>query len=360
MRNGSVHVDGRLDEQAWDQTLPIVDFIQKEPTEGVPPSQQMEVRVVYDDNAVYIGARMYNRDGLPIQAPLGRRDVVKDQAEYLMISLDTYLDRRTAYAFGVSATGVRLDRYYPQDDEVNFDEGFDPVWQAKTAVGERDWTAELWIPFSQLRFNNQTKQVWGLNIERSTPARNELDYWVAVPRTEKGWASHFGDLGGIEGIKPPKRIELMPFTVGGSTINSNRDPRNPFDDGKNLKNHSGADLKMGLGPNLTLQATVNPDFGQVDADPAEVNLTTQETLFTEKRPFFAEDARFLTTSLGRENFYYSRRIGAPPTVPVSGDFVSYPRENTILAAAKLTVVLRQARHLVFSERSRMRNSHALR
>jgi len=334
--NGSVHVDGHLDEQAWDQALPIVDFIQKEPTEGVPPLDQMEVRVVYDDNAVYIGARMFNHDGLPIQAPLGRRDIVKDQAEYLMVSLDTYLDRRTAYAFGVSATGVRLDRYYPADDETNFDEGFDPVWQARTAIGESDWTAELWIPFSQLRFNNQAKQVWGFNIERSTPSRNELDYWVAVPRTEKGWASHFGDLIGIEGIKPPKRIELMPFTVASSTINSNRDPRNPFDDGKNLKNHTGADMKMGIGPNLTLQATVNPDFGQVDADPAEVNLTTQETLFTEKRPFFAEDARFLTTSLARENFYYSRRIGAAPTVPVTGDFVSYPRENTILAAAKLT------------------------
>jgi hypothetical protein len=194
----------------------------------------------------------------------------------------------------------------------------------------------LWIPFSQLRFNNQPSQVWGLNIERSTPARNELDYWVAVPRTEKGWASRFGDLIGIEGIRPPKRIEIMPFTVGGSTFNSNRDPRNPFDDGKNLRNHSGVDVKMGLGPNLTLQATVNPDFGQVDADPAEVNLTTQETVLSERRPFFAEDARFLTTSLAGNNFYYSRRIGAAPNVPVTGDFLAYPRENTILAAAKLT------------------------
>jgi hypothetical protein len=334
--SGSVRVDGRLDEQAWDQALPIIDFIQKEPIEGASPSEQMEVRVVYDNNAVYIGARMHNRSRIPIQAPLGRRDVVKDTAEYFMVSLDTYHDRRTAYAFGVSATGVRLDRYYPQDDEDSFDEGFDPVWQAKTSMGETDWTAELWIPFSQLRFNNETEQVWGLNIERSTPARNETDYWVAVPRTQKGWASRFGDLVGIEGVEPPKRIELMPFTVGGSTINSNRDPRNPFDDGKNLKNHTGADLKMGLGPNLTLQATVNPDFGQVDADPAEVNLTVMESAFAERRPFFAEDARFLTTSLAANNFYYSRRIGAAPTVPVTGTFVDYPRTSTILGAAKLT------------------------
>ena len=333
---GAVRIDGRLDDQAWDQALPITDFIQKEPNEGAASSEQMEVRVVYDNNAVYIGARMYNRQQAPIQAPLGRRDVVKDQAEFLMVSLDTYLDRRTAYAFGVTATGVRLDRYYPQDDETNFDEGFDPVWQAKTSIGETDWTAELWIPFSQLRFVDKTQQVWGLNIERSTPATNELDYWVPVPRTHKFWASRFGDLVGIDGIKPPKRIEVVPFTVAGSTINSNRDPRNPFDNGKNLQSHTGADLKMGLGPNLTLQATVNPDFGQVDADPAEVNLTTQETAFAEKRPFFAEDARFLTTSLAANNFFYSRRIGAAPTVPVTGDFLDYPRTTTILAAGKLT------------------------
>ena len=332
---GSVRIDGRLDDPAWDKAVPIVDFIQKEPNEGAVPAEQMEVRVIYDNNAVYIGARMYNRKHTPIQAPLGRRDVVKDQAEYLLVSFDTFHDRRTAYAFGVTATGVRIDRYYPQDDEATFDEGFNPVWQARTDIEDDDWTAELWIPFSQLRFNGEKEQVWGLNIQRSTPNSNEMDYWTPVPRTEKGWASRFGDLLGIEGIRPTRRIEIVPFVAGASTVNGNRDPRNPFDNGRNLKSHTGADLKMGMGPNLTLQATVNPDFGQVEADPAEVNLTTTETNFAEKRPFFEEDARFLNTSLVG-NFFYSRRIGAAPIAPVTADFVDYPKTSTILSAAKVT------------------------
>jgi len=199
---GSVRIDGVLDDQAWDQAVAITDFIQKEPNEGAAPTEDMEVRIVYDNNAVYVGARMHNRRHSPIQAPMGRRDAVKDQAEYLLVSLDTFHDRRTAYAFGVTANGVRLDRYYPQDDENNFDEGYDPVWQAKTRTEDQGWTAELWIPFSQLRFNRLAEQIWGLNIQRFTPTINEMDYWVAVPRTQKGWASRFGDLLGIDGVEP--------------------------------------------------------------------------------------------------------------------------------------------------------------
>jgi len=193
----------------------------------------------------------------------------------------------------------------------------------------------LWIPFSQLRFNEQAEQVWGLNVQRSTPTINEMDYWIPVSRTEKGWASHFGDLLGIEGIRPSKRIEALPYVSGATTMNGNRDRGNPFDDGHNLTHHTGLDLKMGIGPNLTLDTTVNPDFGQVDADPAEVNLTNFESFFTEKRPFFIEGYNLLSTSQ-INNFLNSRRIGAPPSVAVSGDYVDYPRSSTILTAAKLT------------------------
>jgi uncharacterized protein DUF5916 len=333
--DGPIRVDGVLDDHAWERAVPISDFIQKEPQENAPPTEDMEVRFVYDDSAIYIGARMFKKNEAAIQAPLGRRDAVKDQAEYLLVSLDTFHDHRTAYAFGVTATGVRIDRYYPQDDETVFDESYDPVWQAKTNIQDDGWTAELWIPFSQLRFNEQPEQIWGLNIQRSTPNTNEMDYWEPVPRTVKAWASRFGDLGGIEGIRPSKRIEVMPFTAGSALLNGNRDRSNPFDDGRNLKNHTGADLKMGLGPDLTLEATVNPDFGQVEADAAEVNLTALETFFPEKRPFFIEGSRLLNTSLAN-NFFNSRRIGAPPTAPVSADYVDYPQTNTILTAAKLT------------------------
>jgi hypothetical protein len=332
--DGSIRLDGNLDDLAWTQATPITDFVQKEPTEGAPPSEEMDVRIVYDDDAVYIGARMSNREGVPIQSPLGRRDAV-DQAEYVLVHLDTFRDRRTAYAFGVTASGVRIDRYYPQDSENDFDEGFDPVWEARTNIGEEAWTAELWIPFSQLRFNDQEEQIWGLNLQRFIPTFNEMDYWVAVPRTQRVWASSFGDLGGIEGIAPSSRIEVLPYVAGSSRVNGNRDRSNPFDDGRNLGSRTGADLKVGIGPNLTLEATVNPDFGQIEADPAEVNLTAFETFFAEKRPFFLEGAQMLNTRL-ETNFFYSRRIGAVPTVSVAGDFVDYPKASTILGAAKLT------------------------
>jgi hypothetical protein len=249
--------------------------------------------------------------------------------------LDTFYDRRTAYAFGVTASGVRIDRYYPQDNENDFDEGFDPVWEARTNIGDETWTAELWIPFSQLRFNDQDEQTWGLNLQRFTPTLNEMDYWVAVPRTQRVWASSFGDLRGIEDVRPSARIEVLPYVASSSTVNGNRDRGNPFDDGKNLGGRTGVDLKMGIGPNLTLEATVNPDFGQIEADPAEVNLSAFETFFAEKRPFFLEGAQMLNTSL-ETNFFYSRRIGAVPSVPVAGDYVDYPKASTILGAAKLT------------------------
>ena len=210
-----------------------------------------------------------------------------------------------------------------------------PSGRPEPILKTTDGRLELWIPFSQLRFNEQTEQIWGLNVQRFTPTINEMDYWEPVPRTEKAWASRFGDLRGIEGIRPSKRIEVLPFTAGSALVNGNRDLTNPFDDGRNLKNHTGVDLKMGLGPNLTLEATVNPDFGQVEADPAEVNLSALETFFPEKRPFFLEDSRLLNTSLAN-NFFNSRRIGAPPTAPVSADYVDYPQTSTILTAAKLT------------------------
>jgi hypothetical protein len=333
--DGTVQIDGRLDEEAWDQAVAITDFVQKEPVEGAPPSEPTEVRIVYDNSAVYIGARMHDRGHAGIQAPLGRRDDIEDQAEYLLVSLDTFQDRLTAYAFGVSATGVRMDRQYRQDNETNLDEGFDPVWEARTTIDAEGWTAELWIPFSQLRFNERPEHVWGMNIQRSTPTLNEMDYWVPVPRTERGWASRFGDLRGIQGVRPTRRIEVLPYIAGGSTINGNRSPGNPFDDGRNLTSRVGVDLKMGLGPSLTLEATVNPDFGQVEADPAEVNLSAFETFFAEKRPFFTEGANLLNLAQAN-NFFYSRRIGASPTVSLSGDYVDYPSTSTILASAKLT------------------------
>ena len=330
----AIQLDGQLSEPEWGTATAITDFVQKEPIEGAAPTERMEVRFVYEGDALYVGARMYSSDPSAIQAPLGGRDQTGDVAEHILISLDTFLDRRTAYTFGVTASGARLDRFHPSDQEDQTDEGFNPVWRARTNVDDQGWTAELWIPFTQLRFNDQRTQVWGLNIKRFTPTLEEEDYWVVVPRTERAWASRFGNLHGIEGVRPSRRVEMLPFVVGSSTMNANRDPANPFDDGRNLASRVGLDMKVGVGPNLTLDATVNPDFGQVEADPAEVNLSAFETRFPEKRPFFSEGSQLL--SLRQLRLFYSRRIGAPPAGRASGDFVDNPATSRILGAAKLT------------------------
>jgi hypothetical protein len=335
--DASIEVDGRLDDEAWQRAPAVTDFVQKEPVEGAPATERMEVRFVYSDSALYVGARMFSSDPSAIQAPLSRRDNTDTPAENFLVSLDTFLDRRTAFTFGVTASGVRIDRFYPSDDEGSADDSFDPVWLARTMIDDSGWTAELWIPFSQLRFNEQPEQVWGLNLQRFIPTLNEQDFWSPVPLTEQVWASRFGDLRGIAGIRPTRRLELMPFVVASSAVNGNVDVRNPLVSRFNPGGNVGLDVKMGLGPGLTLQGTVNPDFGQVEADPAEVNLTAIPTLFPEKRPFFTEDSQFLRGG----NLFTSRRIGDRPQtverdIPVSGDYVDYPSTNTILGAVKIT------------------------
>ena len=331
--DGSIRVDGHLDDEGWQRTTPVTDFVQKEPVEGAAPTDAMDVRFAYDGDALYVGARLSTRTSPDLQAPLGRRDNT-GQAESFLVSLDTYLDRRTAYTFGVTASGVRIDRYHSTDNEESYDSGFNPVWEARTSVDGDAWVAELWIPFSQLRFSTQSEQVWGLNIHRFRPTLDEDDYWVLIPRTERFWSSRFGDLHGIVDVHATRRIELLPYVAGASTFNANRDLNNPFDDGQNLNGRVGADVKVGFGPNMTLDAAINPDFAQVEADPAEVNLTAFETRFAEQRPFFLEGAQLF--SLDHPNFYYSRRIGARPVGPASGTYVDYPQSSTILGAAKLT------------------------
>jgi hypothetical protein len=330
---GGVKLDGKLDDPQWKDAPPISDFIQKDPIEGAAPSDSLEVRFLYDDDALYVGTRVVSKDPRRIQAPVSRRDNIS-QAEHIWVSFDSYRDRRTAYSFGITASGVRGDWYHPSDNEKDVDLSFDPVWEAAAAMNPTGWTAEMRIPFSQLRFNAAQIQNWGLNIDHWVPSKNEDVFWIPVPKKATGWSSRMGTLQGIQGIKPSRRLELLPYVASDATTSANRDIRNPFDDGRNLGGRVGADLKMGLGPSLTLAATVNPDFGQVEADPAEVNLSAFESIFPEKRPFFVEGFQLLRG--GGPNYFYSRRIGARPRGPASGDFVDYPNASTILGAAKLT------------------------
>ena len=331
LSDGAIRLDGRLDDEAWRTVPALTDFTQRQPDEGAPPTEPIEVRIAYDGDALYVGARMWSAQ--PVQAPMGRRDE-DDQAEHLLVSLDTYLDRRTAMTFGITAAGVRIDRYYSSDDSDSGDEGFNPVWAGRAVVEATAWTAELRIPFSQLRFNSRTPQVWGLNVQRWVPTRNEEVFWAPVPRTSERWVSLFGSLIGLEGIRPARRLELLPYLAGSSRVIGDADPDDPFIGGANIERRIGLDAKVGLGSNLTLEATVNPDFGQVEADPAEVNLTAFETFFDERRAFFLEGSELLTSSVN--NYFYSRRIGAPPLVRASADFVDQPLTTTILGAAKLT------------------------
>ena len=328
-------VDGILEDEAWDSSVPIRDFIQKVPLEGEEPSVATEVRLLYDSDALYVAARMYHPDPANIRTTLTRRDGQSD-AERIVIALDTYLDRRTAYTFGVSAAGVRFDAYHPEDSDAS-ESRFDPVWAARVQIDDQGWTAEMRIPFTQLRFNATDAQLWGLEISRFLPGRSEEIQWVLIPRESAGFASNFGDLEGIEGIRASRRIEILPYSASDLTLRSNVDPANPFE--QKVGGRGGVDLKMGLGPNLTLDLTVNPDFGQVEADPSEVNLTAFETIFPERRPFFVEGNGALD---GRQGFirlprwYYSRRVGAAPQGNASGDFVKRPARTTIASAAKIT------------------------
>jgi hypothetical protein len=328
-----IHLDGKLDDAQWASAPPLTDFIEKEPIEGAAPSDKMEVRFLYDDDALYVGTRVLSKDPTHIQAPVSRRDNIS-QAEHIWISFDSYRDRRTAYSFGITASGVRGDWYHPSDSETDIDLSFDPVWEAAADINSTGWTAEMRIPFSQLRFNAGDVQHWGLNIDHWIPSRNEDVFWIPTPKKATGWSSRMGALEGIRGIKPARRLELLPYVATDATMNGDRDRRDPFDNGSNLAARVGGDLKMGLGPSLTLAATVNPDFGQVEADPAEVNLSAFETIFPEKRPFFIEGSQLLRG--GGPNYFYSRRIGARPRGAAPGDFVDYPNATTILGAGKLT------------------------
>ena len=331
-------IDGVLDDPVWTQAPAITAFVQKVPVEGAEPSVATEVRLLYDDHGLYVAARLSRPDPNAIRTSITRRDGDSD-AEVFTISLDPYLDRRTAYSFSISSGGVRGDAYHSQDSEDSGREAqYDPIWTARARVDEQGWTAEMHIPFSQLRFNASAEQTWGLELTRNIPDKSERLQWVLIPVAAAGFSSHFGRLEGIAGIPPARRLELLPYVAGDLTYRANVNPQNPFDDKVGAR--AGGDLKYGLGPNLTLDATINPDFGQVEADPAVVNLTAFETIFEERRPFFIEGNELLTgrgqSFIGRPSWFYSRRIGASPRGFVSGDFVDAPTNTTIISAAKVT------------------------
>jgi len=331
-------VDGRLDDPVWQEAEPITGLIQNEPQEGSPVSERTEVRIVFDDDAIYVGARMYDSDPAMVRTELARRDN-SGNSDYIRVAFDSYLDHRSAFAFQVNPSGVRSDTRTADDDSYG-DDGWDPVWDAHAARDSLGWTAEMRIPFSQLRYATAaTEQVWGINVVRWIQRKGESAEFGWKARTESGYASYFGHLFGLTGLPQPKRLEALPYVTGRVEAAPAR-PGDPFHDGSQGSGAAGMDLKYGLTSSLTLDATFNPDFGQVEQDPAFVNLSAYEQFLQERRPFFIEGADLFT--FGGAQLFYSRRIGREPQgpwpEPAPGQTLFYdaPTNSTIIGAGKLT------------------------
>ena len=359
-----IDLDGRLDEPVWTEAPVITDFIQEDPAEGEPGTQRTEIRVAYDDAAIYIGAMLYDMN--PITTRLARRDPGGGDFDFIQVSLDSYHDHETAYRFGVNPSGTRSDVVSAGGGGGGGgrggggggggpgrggDSSWDPVWDVATQVTDVGWSAEMRIPFSQLRFSPDREQVWGIEIQRNIHRNQERVAFPFTPTLERGGVSRFAHLDGIEGIEPGRRLELMPYMAGRAeylqlATPSGIDFDNPFRTGSDHFTDLGLDLKYRLASNVTLDATVNPDFGQVELDPSVINLTAFETRFQERRPFFVEGADIFRFgeggpggSTGRApQLLYSRRIGRSPSgsVPSQAVFSDVASATTILGAAKVT------------------------
>ncbi|HYK11018.1 MAG TPA: DUF5916 domain-containing protein [Gemmatimonadales bacterium] len=338
-------MDGKLDDPAWATATPVTDFRQVDPHEGQPASERTEVRVLYTDDALYIGIRAWDDSASKIAHHLGRRDTFT-QSDDFRVLIDSYHDHRTAFRFDITPTGVKGDIQF--GDDGNFtDQSWDPVWTAVTSIDSLGWTAEEKIPFSQLRFSRATDQIWGIRFVRTILRKNEFDLFPFVGKTENGFVSRFAHLGGLHNIPAPRRLELLPYTSGTGTFQPRGPSADPFSKTSAYSGNAGLDLKYGVSSFLTLDATINPDFGQVELDPAFVNLTAFEQFLPEHRPFFVEGADIFNFGGGSgglagfgstPRFFYSRRIGRPPqgSTYSPGDFSDYPANTSILGAAKLT------------------------
>ena len=348
----SVTIDGALDDAAWRDAPAITRLTQSSPFEGQAPSESTAVWLAYDDEALYIAARCWDSQPDSIVASLVRRDLWVP-SDRIVVYLDPFRDLRSGYFFSVSAAGVLWDGTLFND--MGSDDSWDGVWQGRArrdggtqAEPGSGYTCEMRIPFSQLRFRPGKDQVWGFNFRRRIERRTELDELAWTPKRGTGFVSRFPRLAGIEDGRRSRSVEVLPYTTGKAEYLAHA-AGDPFNDGSRSTPGLGGDLRMSVGNNLTLNATANPDFGQVEVDPAVVNLSDVESYFQEKRPFFTENSRIF--GFGNEGanrywgfnwpeprFFYSRRIGRTPQggVPYEADYGEVPLATHILGAAKLT------------------------
>ncbi len=338
----TITIDGILEEEDWISGPWEGNFIQHEPYENGESSQKTEFRLLYDDVNIYVAIKAFDTAPDSIVQRLSRRD--KTDGDYVGVIFDSYHDLRTAFSFIVTASGVKFDQTITNNGEVE-DETWDPIWYVKTSKFDWGWTAEMKIPLTQLRFQKNSAEVWGFEVLRQIYRKNEMDLWQPIPRNSPGFIHLFGELAGLGDIKPRKQFDLTPYVV--SSINTyQQEENNPYLDGKDARLNAGLDGKIGVTNNLTLDFTLNPDFGQVEADPSEVNLSAFETFFTEKRPFFIEGNNITRFQLGfgdgdlsAEQLFYSRRIGRRPHGDPDlrdNEYVKSPDFTSIIGAAKLT------------------------
>lgn len=341
-----ISVDGFLNEEIWQRAPAATGFTQRIPEDGKPATERTEVRIIYTDTDIYVGFMAYDSAPDSILAPLFRRDG-NQPSDWVYISIDSYNDNRTAFTFAVNPRGVQKDILY--HDDTNESILWDAVWETQSQILENGWSAEIRIPVSQLRFNRSNSELnWGVNFQRRIARKGEISYWSPTPQTESRAVSLFGELRGIRDLHEPRRLEIMPYAAGTLLREPNPGTGNPYYNRNQLSGNMGGDLRYGLTSNFTLTATINPDFGQVEADPSVINLTARESFFSERRPFFLEGSdifRFGNTrtfnTYGTPMVFYSRRIGrspqgSPRRAGKDAEFTNQPDQTTIAGAVKLT------------------------
>ena len=333
------HIDGYLNDDCWLQVEWAGDFVQYEPQSGAAPSQQTQFAVAYDDDNLYVAIKALDTEPDKIVKRISRRD--NADGDWVAICIDSYEDKMTAFEFCVSASGSKSD--YLRSESTGEDESWDPIWEVKTSIANDGWHAEMRIPYSQLRFGKKTSYHWGLQVVRNIYRHQELSFWQPIDKASSQFVGKFATLEGITHISPRKDVEIVPFALSQLTL-SEKEEGNPFATGKETTASVGVDGKISLSNDITLNFTVNPDFGQVEADPSEVNLTNFETYFVEKRPFFVEGSNifhypFDITNNEQNKLFYSRRLGREPHITYEareGEKVKHPMRTNILGAVKIS------------------------
>jgi len=339
-------IDGYFNESVWDSVDWSGNFIQRAPHEGNTSTQKTQFKILYDDKYLYVAIRAFENEPSLICRRMSRRDGFA--GDWVEIHIDSYFDHRTSFGFTACASGALGDFIVSEDGKV-WDINWNSIWYLETVIDELGWTAEIKIPFSQLRFGKKRTHVWGIQIMRYLVRENEESVWQYIPRNVTGWASLFGELHGLTGIRAQRQKEFLPYILARAE-SFQEEENNPFATGSSHDFQIGIDGKIGLSSDFTLDFAINPDFGQVEADPSEVNLTVFETFFEEKRPFFIEGRNIFSypvtsamwgSSYSSDTLFYSRRIGRTPHLYMYSDtesmyFADNPDITTILGALKIT------------------------